>query len=139
MAKIILNDKVKVNGNLSCERTINEERTGFVISGVLATHLYFEEIETIETSRLRLEGVEVYRETFGSDDYNVLYYFTCRKMIPLGEEIDGAFYILYGEEMKMIEDAMYGNDHPILGNIGSEYKDMFIKDEEENEEENKDE
>lgn len=136
MAKIIINDKVSANGKLSVDRTLNEEKTGFIIEGVLSTHLYFEEINTLEIPRLRLEGVEVFKESFGSDDYNVYYYFVAKKLIPKGEDIDGAHYILYGEEMKMIEDEMYKNSHPIMGDIGSEYKEMIIEENDEDEEEN---
>ena len=35
----------------------------------------------------------------------------------------------------MIEDEMYKNDHPILGGIGEQYKDMFIESTEEEDEE----
>ena len=36
------------------------------------------------------------------------------------------------EELKeMIENEMYKDDHPILGGIGAQYKDMFIREESE--------
>ena len=43
--------------------------------GQLATHKYFEEITKIETDRFILENVEVTDETFGTNDFNILYEF----------------------------------------------------------------
>lgn len=139
MAKIIINNEIRANGKLSVSRAINEEKSGFIISGVFATHLYYEDIKTLESNRFGLSGVEVYQESFGSDDYDILYHFTA-KSINLKDYIeDGIGYMLYSEEMKMIEEEMYKNDHPILGGIGAEYKDMIIEEsdgEEEDEDDN---
>lgn len=128
MAKIVVNENLKVNGKLTFEREINEQGTGFNISGVFATHLYFEDITSLDTPRFSLKGIEVYRESFGSDDYNILYHFTAESIEVFGTKIDDAYYVLYGEEIKMIEDEMYKNDHPILGDIGEEYKSMYKDD-----------
>jgi hypothetical protein len=130
MANIIINDKLSVNGNCTFNREVNEDKTGFIISGVLLTHLYFDDISTIQTKRFKLTGVEVQREVFGSDDYNIGYQFICSDLEILGSEIEGISYILYPEEMKMIEDEMYKDEHQILGAIGKEYKDMIKKEEE---------
>lgn len=141
MAKIIVNDSLQVNGKLSFERSLVNEpfitsegeekiRQYFKIEGVFSTHLYFDDIEKLETNRFELIDVEVYKEVFGSDDYNILYYFTAKDLEVLGYKQNGATYILYGEEMKMIEDEMYKNEHPVLGDIGEEYKDMFVSDDE---------
>lgn len=127
MAKININDNLLLNGKLTFNRTINEDKNGFVISGLLLTHLYFDEINSIETERYKLTNVNVYQESFGSDDYNVGYLFTCDNLHVKGFEVDGAKFILYPEEMKIIEDKMYKNDHPILGDIGEEFKDIVIK------------
>lgn len=135
MAKLVINDNLLVNGKLSFERALNEEGTAFIIQGVLSTHLYFDDIEKIDSNRFTLDGVEVYKETFGSDDYNILYHFTAKQLEVLGYKQNGATYLLYGEEMKMIEDEMYKDEHPILGDIGKEYKDMYKEDDEEEKEE----
>lgn len=136
MAKIIINDTVRVNGKITFKREANEDNTGFVIRGMFATHLYFDEIISLDTPRFKLTGVEVYEEDFGSDDYNILYSFKADNLEIFGAESNGAYYILYGEEMKMIEEEMYKNDHPTLGDIGEEYKYMFV---EENDDESKEE
>jgi hypothetical protein len=131
MAQIIINGNITVNGNVTFNRAVNEEKTGFIISGVLSTHLYFEDIKTIEMRRYKLTGVEVYQESYGSDDYNIGYFFTCKNIEVLGQDYNGAKFILYPSEMKMIEDEMYKDEHPVLGNIGKVYKDMVKQVEEE--------
>lgn len=135
MAKIIINNRVSANGKLSVSRTLNEAKDGFIISGVFASHLYYEDIKTLESNRFKVSGVEVYQESFGSDDYDILYHFIAQKFILKDTMQDGIGFILYGEEMKMIEDEMYKNDHPVLGGIGEEYKDMFVEEGEEDDNE----
>lgn len=131
MAKLIINDTLAVNGKVTFSRTVNKDKTGFVVQGVLLTHLYFDDIKSIQTKRFSLTGIEVFQEGFGSDDYDIAYYFTCEKMQVLGQEADGATFILYPSEMKMIEDVMYKDEHPILGDIGEQYKDMLEKEDDE--------
>lgn len=131
MANIIINNRISANGKLSASRQLNETRDGFIITGVFASHLYYEDIKSLESSRFKVSGVQVYQESFGSDDYDILYHFVADKFILKDTMQDGIGYILYGSEMKQIEDEMYKNDHPILGGIGEEYKDMYVKDEEE--------
>lgn len=137
MAKIKINDTQVVNGKVSASRTLNQEKNGFIITGVLATHLYIEHISRIECNRYILKNVEVYEESFGSDDYDIYYHFTANSLSLKDEMIDGVGTILYGKEMKMIEDEMYKDEHPILGAIGKEYKDMYIDEEEEDKDDNR--
>lgn len=134
MAQITINDKLSVKGNVTFNRVVNEDKTGFIIEGILLTHLYFDDIKILSTSRYRLTGVEVYQEAFGSDDYNIGYYFRCDDIEILGQESDGAKFILYPSEMAQIEEVMYKDEHPILGGVGAQYKDMVKKEEEESSE-----
>lgn len=73
MAKIIVNNEVRTNGKLSATRALNEEKNGFIISGVFATHLYYENIKTLESERFALSGVEVYQESL---EVMIMIYFT---------------------------------------------------------------
>lgn len=146
MAKIIINDSIDVKGNVSfnrekvvvpADKELNtQERIVLECNGVLATHLYIDEIHTIETERCIAHGVDVFRESIGSDDYNMIYHFTCDELemkgveIPIDED-SNAYYIITPDEMEMIENEMYKNDHPYLGGIGEEYKDFVQKEDKE--------
>lgn len=130
MAKIILNDEIEMNGKMSISRTLNEEGNGFIIMGSFATHLYIEEIQSLESPRYKVEGIEVYQEVFGSDDYDIVYNFKAKSLELLDTIVDGIGFILYSSEMKKIEDVMYKNQHPILGDIGEQYKDIVKGDDE---------
>lgn len=145
MAKIVINEELRVNGRLTFSRELKEEqyqdaegniktRKYFEILGMLATHLYFDEIHQLDTTRFSLYGVEVFKEDFGSDDYNIIYSFIAKDIEIHGAEENGVKYVLLGEEMKMIEDVMYANEHPILGSIGEEFKDMYIDEDKEKKE-----
>lgn len=129
MAKIIINNRVAANGNLSVSRTLNETRDGFVISGIFASHLYYEDIKSLESKRFKVSGIQVYQESFGSDDYNILYHFIADKFTLKDVMEDGIGYILLDEEMQQIEYEMYKDEHPVLGGIGAQYKDMYVKEE----------
>jgi hypothetical protein len=133
MANIIINNRVSAKGKLSVDRMLNETKDGFVIAGVFASHLYYEDIKSLESERFKISGIQVYKESFGSDDYDILYHFIAEKFVLKDAMQDGIGYILYGEEMRQIESEMYKNDHPILGGIGEQYKDMYIKEEEDDE------
>lgn len=136
MANIIVNNRIKAKGKISVSRALNEDKDDFIITGAFSSHLYYEDIKSLETSRFKISGIDVYQETFGSDDYNINYYFIAKKFVLKDIIDDGIGHILYNEEVKMIESEMYKNEHPILGDIGEEYKDMFIKDEEEEDDSN---
>lgn len=138
MANIIVNNKMTVKGKISVNRTINEEKNGFIISGIFATHLYLEDIKSLETNRFFVSGIEVYSESFGSDDYNIQYQFVAKNFKLKDIINDGVGYILYLDEMKQIEEEMYKNEHPVLGDIGEQYKDMYNEDNDDEEEDDRD-
>lgn len=133
MANIIINNRIVSKGKLSVSRTLNETKDGFIITGTFASHLYYEDIKSLESNRFKVSGVQVYEEGFGSDDYNIIYNFVADKFILKDTMQDGIGYILYNEEINQIEDEMYKNEHPILGDIGEQYKDMYLKEEEDDE------
>lgn len=135
MANIIINNRISANGKLSVDRMLNETKDGFIIAGVFASHLYYEDIKSLESNRFKVSGVQVYKESFGSDDYNILYHFIADKFILKDAMQDGIGFILYSKEMEMIENEMYKDEHPILGSIGKQYKDMYIKEDDEDDSE----
>ena len=90
---------IRVNGNeenllgaVSFDRQIAYdeagEPTGMIISGLLATHEYIEEIYEIESERYLLEDVSVYKESFGSNEYMILYYFTAKDLTVKQDVVD---------------------------------------------------
>lgn len=127
MAKIIVNDNFIVNGHISLTREkVEVEQDGeklYVVkyNGVFSTHLYIEDINTLEMQRMKMENVDIYREDFGSDDYNMTYHFTCTSVTMNGVEEEGIYFIIDGEEMERIENIMYEKEHDVLGDIGKEY------------------
>ena len=71
---IVINDEIETYGLITYE--IKQEGNELIRSGILKTHLYIEEISTLECDKFRLEGIDVYSESFGSTDIFNLYQFT---------------------------------------------------------------
>ena len=107
MASILINGKKPVRGKLSVIRTLDDsgEKPKLIVQGQLSTHRYIEEIVEIKTNRLHLTGVNVYQESFGSEDFNILYTFTAEHL-----EIRGGESPLTGEEILQKELELYGGD-----------------------------
>lgn len=74
MYKIIVNDEINTLGLITFQ--IRKEGDSLIREGLLKTHLYIEEINTLECDRFRLENIDVYAEAFGSTDVFNLYRFT---------------------------------------------------------------
>lgn len=119
MASILINDKLQIKGKMSVSRALVAE-DNLVISGYLSTHLYIEDINTIEINRLKLTDVEVFKEDFGSDDFNIIYNFTAKNMLLKGREEDGVVYMISKERQKEIEYELYKDDDIVLGNFSEE-------------------
>ena len=82
MSKIMINDEDVIEGTFSFEVTIDESHKPpiYSITGVLTTSdKYLEDLDTIQNERYRLERVRVYRESFGSEEDGVVYFFTAGK------------------------------------------------------------
>ena len=56
------------NGNMVPQQKV-------VIAGMFTTHDYIEELDTIESERYLIRDINVYEETFGSNDYEISYEF----------------------------------------------------------------
>ena len=71
--------------------------------GLLKTHLYIEEINSLECDRFRIDGIDVYAEAFGSMDIFNLYNFTYEDfdIKELGDNLNEEDLIaLYNNELK---------------------------------------
>lgn len=103
MALIRVNNKEEnLLGALSFDRedVYNEagKPTGTMISGVLAVHDYIDYVHTIESERYKLTGIDVYKESFGSNEYMILYYFTAKNLEIKGDYIHDDIKWLMEEE-----------------------------------------
>lgn len=74
MYNITINDTISTLGLITFQ--IRKDGDSLIREGLLKTHLYVEEINTLECDRFRLEGIDVYAEAFGSSDIFNLYTFT---------------------------------------------------------------
>lgn len=79
----INNTEENILGSVTFERDavydeVTGEIKGQVINGLLATHDYIEDLYAIETERYILTGVSVFRESFGSNEYMILYHFNAK-------------------------------------------------------------
>lgn len=118
MAKIIItndkNEEILVNGRMTFKvsKAIDEDGDETMVClGQLTTHKYFEEINKIETDRFILENVEVTDETFGTNDFDILYDFQVHNF---GWSIKENY--LSEETIEKIEKLEYENDE------GDKYK-----------------
>ena len=83
MAKILITtgdgEVIETQGKMTFETIKKEDEHGdiyFETIGQLAIHEYIVDIDKIESGRYLLENVDVYREVYGTDDFNILYEFT---------------------------------------------------------------
>lgn len=104
MALIRVNDKEEnLLGALSFDREAvfddSGKVKGMVINGMLAIHDYIDEIDVIESERYRLDEVEVYKESFGSNEFMILYYFTAQDLTVKPDNTDDNIKWLLEEDM----------------------------------------
>lgn len=83
MAKILITtgdgEVIETQGKMTFETIKKEDEDGdiyFETIGQLAIHEFIVDINKIESARYLLENVDVYREVYGTDDFNILYEFT---------------------------------------------------------------
>jgi hypothetical protein len=74
MFKVKVNEAFETYGLISF--SIREEEGGYVKEGIFKTHLYIEEIDTLECDRFIITGINVISESFGSTDPFIVYYFS---------------------------------------------------------------
>lgn len=101
MYKIIINNEINTLGLITFQ--IRKEGDSLIREGLLKTHLYIEEINTLECDRFRLENIDVYAEAFGSTDVFNLYSFTYElfDIKDIGNNLDEQDLIeLYKKELE---------------------------------------
>lgn len=71
----------QVEGKMTVNQEIDEKDPNLIhIVGALATKEYFEEINKIESERLLVKGITVYKESFGTEDDEIVYHFVAEKL-----------------------------------------------------------
>jgi hypothetical protein len=94
---LIINDTYPVFGELSISRDLTMDDQGKLsisTSGAVSMHDYFEEINSIESDRYIVKGVEVIHEGFGSNDLRIAYTFKASELI-----INGGRRLIDGPEL----------------------------------------
>ena len=98
MYEITINEFIKTKGLISF--TISKKDGQLVGEGVLKTHLYIDEIDTLECYNFALAGIDVYSESFGSTDPCIVYQFTFTSFdtyYELNDYTDEELDMIYGE------------------------------------------
>lgn len=106
MAQIKINEKTFINGFCSISRGRDVEKPGspIVTVGILSTHEYFPKINTIETERYYIVGVDVYQEDFGTNDYLIKYSFIADEIIIKDDYVPDECKVLIEDELFEEED-----------------------------------
>ena len=101
MYSVIINNEIETMGLITFQITKNGE--SLIKEGLFKTHLYVEEITSLECDRFILDGVDVYSEAFGSTDIFNLYRFTfdSYEIKETGENlIEDTLIELYNKEIE---------------------------------------
>lgn len=113
MAKLLIttdeNKAIEVKGRMTFEVNKVETEDGeitLVASGQLSMHNYIEGIIGIESARYKLTNVDIVREVFGTNDFNILYEF----VLTDGYSYEIKEDTLSEEAIKEIEDEEYKDD-----------------------------
>lgn len=144
MAVIKINNDSNTNiyGRLSVDReaVYNEkgEMTGVQVTGMLAVHEYFEEITEIESERYLVKNVNVYKESFGSNEYLILYYFIADDFDVKPDTLNDDVKWLMEEEMIKEEIKEREWYHAYLYGEAIKQAELLAKQYEGGEEENED-
>lgn len=78
MSSISINDAIGANGEMSFSQEVIGNK--IVIEGILKLDIYEQEISTIRTESVFIQGVDVTKEMFGTDDDGVVYRFTAESL-----------------------------------------------------------
>lgn len=83
MSTIIINEIISTKGELVVSNSIavNEEGKKFILTqGTLKIDALIDEIDMIESDRLKVSGVYVFEEVFSSEEDNILYKFQAESL-----------------------------------------------------------
>lgn len=77
MSNLKINNEIELNGRFTVERKkdINANPVIIYRTGVLEVPKYIDEIKTIENDKYKINGINVYKETFVSEEDYIAYEF----------------------------------------------------------------
>ena len=112
---------------------------GTSINGILAIHDYIDDIYEIESERYLLKNVSVYKESFGSNEYMILYHFIAEDLKIKEDVLDEDIKWLIEEESieREIKDREWYHAYA-LREAYAEAEKLVLKYKEREEEENED-
>ena len=86
MYDIVINQEIKTKGLISF--TISKDEEGNIVGeGAFKTHIYVEDINMLECYNFILFDVDVFAESFGSNDPCILYRFTFKDYNTFYDEV----------------------------------------------------
>lgn len=106
MATLKINNSIEVKGKVSFSHSISPSETDDKqwtddgIIGTLVTHQYIDDINSIESDRYLLTDCTVYKESFGSDDFDIVYNFIAETCVVKDDPVDQ-------DKVKEIENKKY--------------------------------
>jgi uncharacterized protein YheU (UPF0270 family) len=113
MAKILITtdnqEVIETQGKMTFETVKRFDEDGdayFETIGQLAIHEYIDHIVSIESARYLLKGVDVYREVYGTDDFNILYEFTLEE----GTDVIVKESSLDKKKIELLKEREYSNE-----------------------------
>lgn len=82
MSKLIINDKIELEGSFNIEREYDKDAKPPIMykRGILQLPKYIDEIFSIENDLYVINGIEVYKEVFASDEKDVGYEFSYKNL-----------------------------------------------------------
>lgn len=85
---ILINDEFSILGLVTFQIKYDNATNSYLTEGILKTHKYIEDIESIECDKFKIAGINVYLEAFGSTDIFNLYYFNFDSYMIKDNEIE---------------------------------------------------
>ena len=91
MSKVKINNSIIVDGKFTIEVFADKSNKPITIykRGIFETDKYIEEISSLENERYFINGIDVYKETYGSEDDIISYEFSFSNMQNLIKGKDG--------------------------------------------------
>ena len=106
MGTLKMNNSIEVKGKVSFSHSISpsekdeKQWTDDGIMGTLVMHQYIDDIDSIESDRYLLNNCTVYKESFGSDDFDIVYNFIAESCVVKDDPVDQ-------NKIKEIENKKY--------------------------------